>query len=48
VNSTADEFKSGVIWSGDLKDDNVTYIMFKLSDVNNNVLCKQNYTVKEN
>ena len=48
VNSTADEFNSGVIWSGDLKDDNVTYIKFKLSDANSNVLCKQKYTVKEN
>ena len=45
VNSTADEFKSGIMWSGDLKTNNVTYIGFKLTDINNKILSKQNYTI---
>lgn len=46
VNSTADEFKSGIMWSGDLKNNNVTYIGFKLTDINNKILSKQNYTIE--
>ena len=45
VNSTADEFKSGIIWSGDIREDNITHLGFKLTDINNNVLSKQNYTI---
>lgn len=46
VTSTADEFKSGTIWSGDLKDNNVTHIEFELTDINDKLLSKQNYTIK--
>ncbi len=46
VNSTADEFKSGIMWSGDLKNNNATYIGFKLTDINNKILSKQNYTIE--
>lgn len=46
VNSTADEFKSGIMWSGDLKNNNATYIGFKLTDINNKILSKQNYTLE--
>lgn len=45
VNSTADEFKSGIIWSGDLKEDNVTHIGFRLFDLNNNVLSQEDYKI---
>lgn len=43
VNSTADEFNSGVIWQGDLHNDNVTHIKFRLTDVNGDTISKQNY-----
>lgn len=46
VNSTADEFKSGIICSYDLKEDNITHISFKLLDLNNNVLSEQDYVIK--
>ena len=46
VNSTADEFKSGKICSFDVHTNNVTHIGFKLTDMNNNELCKQNYKIK--
>lgn len=45
VNSTADEFKSGIIWAGDLHDDNVTHVGFKLIDLNNNVLSQEDYVI---
>ena len=47
VNSTADEFKSGVICSFDIHADNVTYINFTLTDINNNILSKQSYPLNE-
>ena len=46
VNSTADEFKSGIICSFDVHADNVTHVGFKLTDINNNVLSEQNYIIK--
>lgn len=46
VNSTADEFKSGIICSYDLKEDNITNVAFKLIDLNNNVLSEQNYVME--
>lgn len=45
VNSTADEFKSGIIWQGDLHNDNVTHIGFKLTDLNGKTLCQQDYVM---
>lgn len=45
VNSTADEFKSGIIWKGDLPSDNTTHVGFKLTDLNGNELSKQNYVI---
>ena len=45
INSTADEFKSGIIGSCELDDDNITHIGFKLSDLNNKVLSKQDYVM---
>lgn len=45
VNSTADEFKSGIMWQGDINADNVTHVGFKLLDLNDNVLCKQDYAM---
>ena len=45
VNSTADEFKSGVIWGGDLPDNNIPHVGFKLTDLNNNVLSKEDYVI---
>ena len=45
VNSTADEFKSGVIWSGNIHDDNVTHVGFKLSDIDGKLLSKDNYVI---
>lgn len=45
VNSTADEFKKGIIWQGDLPSNNVTHVGFKLIDLNNKVLSQNNYTI---
>lgn len=45
VNSTADEFKQGIIWQGDLPTGNVTHVEFKLIDLNNKVLSQNNYTI---
>lgn len=45
VNSTADEFKSGIIWEGDLHNDNVTHVGFKLTDLNGNLLSSEDYVV---
>lgn len=47
VNSTADEFKSGVICTANIPENNVTHIGFKLTDINNKVLSKQNYTIEK-
>lgn len=38
VNSTADEFRQGIIWQGDLPTNNVTHVGFKLTYLNNKVL----------
>lgn len=45
VNSTADEFKHGIMWQGDLPTDNVTHVDFKLIDLNNNVLSRGEYKI---
>lgn len=45
VNSTADEFKSGIIWQGDLHNDNVTHIGFKLTDLSGNLFSEEDYVV---
>lgn len=45
VNSTADEFKLGIICSYDLKENNITNVAFRLLDLNNDVLCKQDYAM---
>lgn len=45
VNSTADEFKKGIIWEGDLLSDNATRAEFKLIDLNSKVLSQNNYTI---
>lgn len=45
VNSTADEFKSGIIWEGDLHSDNATHVVFKLTDLKGNELSKQDYAI---
>lgn len=46
VNSTADEFKSGIIWQGDLHSDNVTHIGFRLTDINGKLISNEDYAVK--
>lgn len=46
VNSTADEFKSGVICDCDVHTNNITHIEFKLMDINNKLLSNQSYTIK--
>lgn len=46
INSTADEFKSGVIGSCELENDNITHVGFKLFDLNDNVISKENYVIK--
>ena len=45
INSTADEFKSGIICTGYLKSDNVTHIGFRLADLDDNELCRQDYVM---
>lgn len=45
VNSTADEFKHGIMWQGDLPTDNVTHVDFKLIDLNNKVLSRGEYKI---
>lgn len=45
INSTADEFKSGIICAGYLKSDNVTHIGFSLADLDDNELCRQDYVM---
>lgn len=45
VNSTADEFRQGIIWQGDLPTNNVTHVGFKLTDLNNKVLSHNDYVI---
>lgn len=45
VNSTADEFKSGIMWQGDIGADNATNVGFKLIDLNNNVISTDDYVI---
>ena len=46
INSTADEFKYGVIGSCELDNDNVTHVGFKLTDINGKTLSQENYVLK--
>lgn len=45
VNSTADEFKKGIIWQGDLTTNNATHAEFKLIDLNNKVISQNDYVI---
>lgn len=45
VNSTADEFKKGIIWQGDLTTNNATHAEFKLIDLNNKVISQNDYSI---
>ncbi|WP_407376505.1 toll/interleukin-1 receptor domain-containing protein [Methanobrevibacter sp.] len=45
INSTADEFKSGIICTDYLKSDNVTHIGFRLTDLEDNELKSQDYVM---
>lgn len=45
VNSTADEFKSGVIWSGPINDGDVDHIDFRLFDINDEMLSNETYAI---
>ena len=46
VNSTADEFKSGIIWQGNIPNGEVTHIDFKLTDLNGNLLSNETYAIE--
>lgn len=46
INSTADEFKSGIICTAHLKSNNVTHIDFKLTDLNDKELFNDNFTIQ--
>ena len=46
INSTADEFNSGIMGSCDLNEDNITHVDFKLIDLNNKVLSEQKYVIE--
>ena len=45
INSTADEFKSGIICTDYLKSDNITHIGLRLFDLDNNELCRDDYAM---
>ncbi|MBQ2654195.1 MAG: toll/interleukin-1 receptor domain-containing protein [Methanobrevibacter sp.] len=45
VNSSADEFKSGIMWQGELPANNATHVGFLLTDLNGNVFSKQDYVI---
>lgn len=45
INSTADEFKSGVIGSCELDNNNVDHVDFKLTDLNGKVFSKVKYVI---
>ena len=45
VNSTADEFKSGIIWSGDIDKGDIKHIGFKLTDMDNKILSQEDYNL---
>lgn len=46
INSTADEFKSGVIGSCELDNNDVDHIDFKLMDLNGKVISQEKYAIK--
>lgn len=46
INSTADEFKSGVIGSCKLDNNNVDHVDFKLTDLNGKVFSQEKYVIK--
>ena len=45
INSTADEFKSGIICTDYLKSDNITHIGLRLFDLDNNEICRDDYAM---
>lgn len=45
INSTADEFNSGIICTGYLESDNITHIGFRLFDLDDNELCREDYAM---
>lgn len=45
VNSTADEFRHGIIWKGEISADNVTHIDFRLIDMSGDVLSDEDYVI---
>ncbi len=45
INSTADEFKSGIIGTCELDKNNITHIGFKLMDLNDKEISKQDYVI---
>ena len=46
INSTADEFKSGVIGSCELDNNNAVYVDFKLTDLNGKVFSQEKYVIE--
>lgn len=47
INSTADEFKSGVIGSCELDNNNVDHVDFKLTDLNGKVFSQDKYIIEK-
>lgn len=43
INSSADEFKSGIIASFNVPQNNITHISFRLVDINDNLICEDEY-----
>lgn len=46
INSTADEFKSGVIGSCELDNNNVDHVDFKLTDLNGKIFSQEKYIIE--
>lgn len=46
VNSTADEFKYGIICSCELVDNNITHIGFRLTDLKGKLLSEEDYVIE--
>ena len=45
INTSADEFRFGVIASFKVPQKNITYISFKLVDINDNLMCEEEYSL---
>ncbi|MBR4448373.1 toll/interleukin-1 receptor domain-containing protein [Methanobrevibacter sp.] len=43
INTSADEFRFGVIASFDVPQKNITHVSFKLVDINDNLICEDEY-----